>query len=258
MIRKFNFTGRKRIEREYFSIRVEKNKKMFEVSLENLNKFKEEYNITQESKIYVEAYNRSSELKQFEFTPPSQNFSLDEFDDIDTIKFRIMVVDKENKIIASAERIKPEVGEKRKSILEVRFINLGSRIWKLEFESGEEGGPLLFINKNIPGIQNLARNDPSFIIYVYPSVLKEILYYMCFNDNLNIEEPEEEWHKDWMKFIRLIYPPAIEEAKRLDWNDKDADRKKKLEWIDKIVDEFCKKREREWREFIGKLRGDKE
>lgn len=258
MIRKLNFTGRKRIEQDDLSIKTEKDKKRFEISLKNLDEFRKKYGLSQsnETKIYVEVNNRWSELKQFEFNPPSQVFSLEDFEDIDTIKFRIIVVDEKNKIIASAERIKPTLGEQRESILDTKFEDLGNRIWKLEFESGEEGGPLLYINERIPA--NLAKNDPSFIVYVYPFVLKEILYYMCFLDNFNIEEPEEEWHEEWIKFIQFIYPQAIDKAKEYNWRDKEENKEEKLQWIDEIVNKFCEKRKKDWEEFIKKLERSEE
>ncbi|MEO0111709.1 MAG: hypothetical protein ABIK77_05125 [candidate division WOR-3 bacterium] len=255
MIRKINFTGRQRIEQKYFSI-TKKDEKTFEISFNNFEEFKNEYNISGNNKIYVEVYNRYSELVQFEFNPPSQRIRVENLTDTDTIKFRIIVVDEKNKIIASAEKIKPFIGEERQGILDVKFEDLGNRIWKLEFDGGEEGGPLLYINKKIP--QNLAKSDPSFIIYVYPFVLKDILYYICFHDDFNIEDPKEEWHKEWIEFIKFIDIELIEEGKKYFQSKSDENKEEKLNWIEKIVDKFCEKRKKEWEEFINKLEGGKE
>jgi hypothetical protein len=60
------------------------------------------------------------------------------------------------------------------------FPDLGNEIWRVEYE-GEEGSPILIINKRIPNIQNIAKQDAQFLIYVYPQVIREVLtlYGIC-------------------------------------------------------------------------------
>lgn len=253
MIKKFNFTGRKDIENEKIKIAFKKdqNEKIsgFEIYIDNLN----ELNLPQDAKVYVEVSNSSSELKQFEFGKLSSisfpiRHKLEEIEERDTLRFRILIVQpNDKKILASSNEIRIKVSEGREGILEKTFDDLENRLFKIEIR-GDEEGPLLKINNKLP--QNFVENNPFFIIPVAQSLLKEILQYMIFIEKDRLGEAE--WHEKWIKFIESFYPQITNEINDLE-NLKETE---KLKLIETIVDEFCNKiLEKKWGEFTKKIEG---
>src|SRR5688500_6535444 len=110
MIRKFNYTGRRKIPAEAIKIQILKNadQKYFIVNAD-LQKFK----FPSDSKIYVEAYFNLNTLR-FDYgtigEPHSpSNTSLEDLPTDDNILFRLKVVDESDskgKILGKAERLK--------------------------------------------------------------------------------------------------------------------------------------------------------
>ncbi|MEM7827743.1 MAG: hypothetical protein QW561_00230 [Candidatus Aenigmatarchaeota archaeon] len=254
MKRKFNYTGRKRITKEKITINpVRQNGRVVSFYLSKLDTG--DLELPGEARIYVDAYYRT-ELKRFDFGtvaerkyPPSPD--LTDLAYPENLKFRILIVDpSDGRVLAHATQISPEGPAERRSILPVEFKYLGSEIWRVEYE-GDEGGPILCINSKIPDIENTARHDPQFFIYVYPAVVREILIHMIFIDKVDsVTEPSVDWHNDWLRFSQTL---GVTPPETLDRTDDNFDGDVALEWIDSVVETFSNTHTGKFREYLQKL-----
>lgn len=256
MKRRFNYTNRVKITRDKFSIILNRENgdvKSFSViiKLEGLA-------LPPDAKVYVDAFRRN-EKNRFIFgevgnilQPPDTGLS--SFAYRENLKFRILVVDKSyGLILAQVDRISPETEPDRKSILPVDFgHDLGQRIWVVEYTEYEDA-PILYINRKISNIENIAKTDSRFFMHVYPVVIKEILTHMVFVDEVDSpSDPSIDWHRDWLKFSQIILnsenPPQI-----LDLKDDYFDKEEVENWINKIVEEFCMSCRKEWLSYISQI-----
>jgi len=255
MKRTLNYTDRKKINSQNISIRlIRENNKIVAFVVETLDLTN--LNLPLDSEIYVEAYYRT-ELRRFSFGTVG-NFVNPSPCDLrgmvypENIKFRVIVVDpSDHVILAQADRITPEELTGRKPIIAVEFSDeLGNEVWRVEYE-GDDGAPILMINRKIPNIENIARQDPQFLLYVYPAVMREILTHMIFVDRVDsIEEPLTDWHRDWLTFVQQL---GVEFPDTLDKEDNNFDKKDVLQWIAECVSKFCSKYNRKFEEYIQRL-----
>jgi len=254
MKRRLNYTGRKKIKRENVSINfIRQNGAVvaFEVNKLDLS----ELLLPPEARVYVESYYRT-ELKRFEFGtagsishPSSCNLRGMAYPE--NLKFRILVVDQPTgKILARADGISLEEPAEKKPILPVEFSGLENEIWRVEYE-GDEGSPVLIINSRIPNVQNIAKQDAQFLIYVYPQVIREVLTHMVFVDGVDsTTEPTTDWHGDWLKFVRLL---GVKFPERLNKDDKNFSKEDALRWINDSVSAFYNMHSNKFQEYIKKL-----
>ena len=257
MKRRFNYTGREKLTKDSIKISINKtNGRPKSISAKlNLNEIK----YPGSTKIYLDAYHKT-DRKRFDFGRISQavipeDLTVDELAYTDNLMFRLILIDESGehgKIIAHADRIRADEEADKKPILPVRFDDLGQQIWKLEF-TGEEGGPILCINNNIPALENLVKSDSVFFMYVFPAAIREILTHMIFIDTVeNPEEPSVTWQNDWLKFSKMILPH--EPVPDLYSNEITKD--DVVNWIDQVIEEFCNSRRQEWESVKTKLAGD--
>jgi hypothetical protein len=254
MKRRLNYTDRKKIKRENIAINlIRQNGTIVAFAVNKLDL--KELNLPSEGRVYVEAYYRT-ELKRFDFGTAGSisNPSPCELSGMaypENLKFRILVVDpSDGKILAHADRISPEEPAEKKPILPVEFSDLGNEIWRVEYE-GDEGSPILIINNRIPNIQNIAKQDAQFLIYVYPQVIREVLTYMVFIDGIDSTiEPSTDWHGDWIKFVRQL---GVDFPETLNKNDGNFSEEDALRWINDTVTAFCNYYRNRFEEYIRKL-----
>ncbi len=259
MKRRFNYTGRKRIKREMITINlIRQNGRIVSFSLDcnRLKKAVASLNLPPDAKIYVEAYYRT-ELKRFDFgnvenITPIEPLSLKDLAYPENLKFRILVVDaSDGRILAHADRLKPDEPAEKKSILPVEFKDLGNEIWHVEY-GADEGAPILCINRRITNITNIAKQDSQFFMHVYPAVIREILTHMVFVDKVDsVTEPETDWHKDWLKFCENLGVPPPESLNPDDIDNFDRD--EALRWIDQVITSFTDLHHHEFQEYLKKL-----
>lgn len=208
MIRKFNYTGRRKIERSKVPITVyalSGNESAFSIDF-NLG----EYDLPQDAHIFVEAYIPTKFFQRFSYhtvgkIEPPKSTSLVEIGSTDDLLFRVKVVDQtesKNTLIAIADKIAPRSKDKsesrRQSLLPVRINDIGDVIWKLSLD--EEDKPTLEISDRIPGLSEVVRTDREFHALVLPEIFKKILYH-ALNEEL-VRDPFEEddmWHL-WVRF----------------------------------------------------------
>lgn len=260
MIRRINYTDRQKIKLENIEINFIYHKdkiKSFNADID-LSDLKLHLN----AKVYVDVYHKS-EIKRFDFGTAENPVSggdtdLEDFAYPDNMKFRILVVDDESdegRILAYADKIRPQYEPEKRSILPIVFEELGNMIWQIDY-SDDEGGPVLKLNKSIPNIENTARRDTLFIMYVYPYVIREIFYNMIFITGISsVTDPEANWVGNWLNFA-MKTTGDNELPQFIIKESEEFDAEESLEWINFLSEEFCSRRS-EWNEFIEIMSGSK-
>lgn len=239
MIRKFNYTGRKRIPRSKVSIEIvtgRNGQATFEASISLAD-----LNLPKSADVFVEAYRRSF-FKRFYFGTVSRlkqptDRSLVDLDPQALAMFRVKVVEAAGKgrILAVADKIIPRRAEddlaNRICLLPVDFVDLGQCIWRLDL-AGD--WPSLQLNIRIEDIREIARSGAHFLSLVYPEVVRQILHKIVVEeDHTDPETDPEDWMSQWLIFARLLgvkqLPPS---------GDSEPILQDKLKWIDDTVEAF--------------------
>jgi hypothetical protein len=240
MIRRFNYTGREKIKREDVAIRL--------FGTELVRTFDagfslRDYELPQEAKVYVEAYEKAAFMR-FDFgtvgsisPPPEAERKLLEFEGSDAIRFRVKVVDTQqhvSQLLAEADGILPFVVEEsemdRRSLLPVKSADLGQEVWAIDFPESTQGLPILLINNQVKDRTALVRS-PLFMSLVLPVVLREVLTrILLYEDHRDVGD--DDWKSQWLSFSQRLLPTAGEPPE---------DKEGAIEWIEGVVKEFCSK-----------------
>lgn len=246
MIRRINFTGRKKLPRSHASIMLFTNPdgpSEFTAAIDL-----EGHDLPGSARVYVEAYYRSA-FQRFDFGTVAsagqyadQRFLLDHLHS-QIAFFRIKIVDESEdvgRIIGIIDRIKPRNSDDRNlaetSLLWVNFVDLGDQIWRLNL-SEDEGMPVLEVNRELATNTNVAdfvRSHPLFFGLVYPAAVREILAYV-----LRAEEypnDEDDWRGQWLRLGAHWSGAPITQQDFRAWDDTD-----KAEWINSAADAFCQR-----------------
>lgn len=243
MIRRFNYTGRKKIAQADVPIILvgDGRVKGFDASLGALADGK--YGLPKDARVFVEAYERTAYMR-FDFgttgaivPPPSQERLLTEFQDSSGVRFRVKVVDctHDAQLLAEADGIlpmTPEESEQNKlPLLPVRPEDLGQEVWRVEFPEGVQDRPILLVNINAGDPTAIVRS-PAFMSLAWPALLREILTRILVIDGHHEMDDEEDWHCLWLQYAcRLLpthEPPPQEEEQR-------------AQWISEVIEAFCNK-----------------
>ena len=207
MIRRYNYTGRKKLLPQNISISETKKegKKFIEIKCDL-----KDLDFPDEAKIFVEPYFKSSFIRfdcgsVARFQPPS-NTDVSDLPTTDQLRYRIKIVDTSNKhglIIGLADIQGTLVNASdtgRQPILPVDFTDLGKRIWTLDFRST---GPVLAVNSSIENIREKVKSDDIFFSLVYPEIIKRIAVEITKTDGF-FEDDLTGWQAEWVKFFRQI------------------------------------------------------
>ncbi len=234
MIRRFNYTGRRRIRRSRVRVRLgdEGARRRFdaEIDLDGTE-------LPRDAKVFVEAYHRTA-YRRFPFGTvgdprPPANRSLEGLP-VQRPLFRVKVVaagDGLARILAAADRIVPVEArrdeETRQSLLPVEYEDLGERVWALDLDSD---WPRLRLNRRFEGIREAARSGREFLTLVYPEVFRAILERALAEGCFDPEADEDDWGTLWLRFacreLGRPAPPVHGGAEA-------------AEWIDEAVNAFC-------------------
>jgi hypothetical protein len=243
MIRKLNFTGRKKIPLRSTMVTLtngDKHPHSFDIQLDL-----SEINLPNEALVYVEAYKRTSYMRFHYGTvgdlivPTNRNLTKIEAGVIPL--FRVKIVDRSTQhgqIIAMADKIHPkgiEDADKEKvSLLHVEFSeDLGSQVWRLDLEGD---WPVLQVNNKIPSIKDITKSDEAFLALVYPEIVRQILNFIIESEQLDPEIDEDEWYSLWINFVSSL-PGVGSPPTGRDPNIKTD----QMDWLEKAVHGFCDK-----------------
>lgn len=237
MIRRLNFTGRKRIRREDVRILVTRREGLpavFKVAL-NLS----EYGLPPDAPVFFEAYRQTSWMRFNGGTVASIatcEFELTEFGDPDGVLFRVRVgspTPHDRRILAEADQISGsstgEGPQGRESLLPVKGEDLGDLLWEIDFDGVR---PLLKINARLDW-RALARH-PAFEALVLPAALREILQAAVREEGADPDDTKT-WWGQWVRFATKLpgVPPL----------DRDAAEDEKREWVEEAVRAFARRGE---------------
>lgn len=237
MIRRLNYTGRRRIPRENIRIAIYRNGDTEEfdarVSCAGLG-------LPDSACLLVEAYHKSDWMR-FDFGTVGQvviprDRRLTAFYRGARVLFRVKAVaadGESGKILAEADRIvplSPDSDRDRDPLLPVRVVDgLGSQIWRLTWESG----PVLELNRQEPEVKRLLTSDPRFKWLILPQVLRSILIRVLAEEMDEDEDAQGGGEgQRWLDFAHSLHP--VEPPKP-------ADRDMELieNWVDDVVAAFC-------------------
>lgn len=233
MIRKFNYTGRKKIKRSNARIdllRDQEGRRYFNIRFQPDN-----LNLPDNAHIYVEAYHRSG-YQRFNFgtvgkfiRPPDRR--LNRFSDKIIPLFRVKIVDRTSshgRILASVDKIRPESIDKApagsQSLLYVEYDDLGDVIWQLDLDGD---WPVLKLNLRIEEISLIASSDNRFQPLVYPEIFRQILHRILVEDEHTDPDCDDDWPSMWLRLAcslpGMTLPPQLNKAEQQIWIDKALD-----------------------------------
>src|SRR5215203_416303 len=231
MIRKFNYTGRRRIPRSRVRIQLvpagEHSSFDAIIDLGGLD-------LPSDAAVFVEAYDKSSYMRFLygtiaePSTPPDR--VLNELQSRDTIFFRVKVVDmaaRHGRVLAIADGLPParlkEQASERESLLGVRFASLGDEVWRLDLAGA---APILELNQDLAdlGLRETARSDDLFVSLVLPAVFRQILTQIVVVE-AQVEPSGDDWKSQWLRFVEQL-GVALDvgegEDARISWIDQEA------------------------------------
>jgi len=241
MIRRFNYTDRKRIENVSIALDDSTNPVSFNACFDL-----DPYVLEPAARVFVDVY-RGTSFMRFDFgtveriVPPADR-RLSEIEGVHLSRFRVKVVDDDDsgRLLAATATLSPDKPRQNEAepLLPLHQTDLGNQIWKLHF--GDEGVELQ-LNGRIEGIDGIAKNDQGFRSLVFPAVVREVLTYVIFVRKEEEADDDEEspWSK-WLKFVSTFYPEKYPGP----YTEKEEGREEEfLEWIDEAVEAFCSKQE---------------
>ena len=235
MIRKFNYTGRRKIKRTNVRVDILRDadkRRFFNISMQLAD-----MELPETAHVYVEAYHRTA-YERFDFgtvverkIPTDRRLS--RFSDTAIPLFRVKVVDRtgtHGRILASVDRIRPESVDElptdSQSLLFVEYDDLGNTVWQMDLEGD---WPILKLNRNVDGISLIASSDDRFLPLVYPEAFRQILTRVVIADQHTDPDCDDDWPSLWLKLACTL--PGMSPPPQTGKADQQA-------WIDKAVEAF--------------------
>ncbi|MCI0361141.1 MAG: hypothetical protein L0211_21890 [Planctomycetaceae bacterium] len=246
MLRRFNYTNRKRIPRSAVTVRLRTGTAAIptfdaKIDLSDLR-------LPGDARVYIEAYHRASYMR-FPFGLVSdlrapRDCRLTDIDGGATALFRVKVVDEKGEhgcVLAEADGISPldsdQTAADRTSILPVVISDLGHEIWRVDFDT-HDGRPVLELNKAVETIAQIALGDDQFMALVYPSAVRQILIQVLRKEERwDVNGPLGDWQTQWLRFACSL--PGIMAPPRPNGEDDSLLEDQQLEWIETVVEAFC-------------------
>jgi len=244
VIRRLNFTGRRKIPRGRITIRLH-------VETEDRYAFSADYDLAglrfpADASVLIEAYNAISYMR-FDFgtvgtphEPP--DLRLSDVTPRPLPKFRLKVVDRSGHtglLLGVADQIVALRAEQdlraRQPLLPVDFCDLGERVWRLDLSDW----PVLELNQRIDGIVDEARSGDDFLALVYPEVVRQILRATVIEqEQTDPDFDDTHWTSLWLRYVCELPgvgrpPQGLSQHARTD----------REEWVEDAVQAFCHARE---------------
>jgi len=244
MIRRLNYTGRRRIARSQVTVRLVP-------SADGVWSFDAdfdlgEYDFPAQSSVFIEAYNATSYMR-FGFGTVGKvevpaDRRLTDITPTPLPKFRLKIVDRSERhglLQGVADKLVaflPEEDlEHRQSLLPVEFHDLGEQIWRLDLTDW----PVLELNSRIADLGEVARSADWFLGLVYPEVVRRILHAVVIEQGVNDPDFDDaDWTSLWLRFACSL--PGVEAPP--EGESEDA-RTRQRDWIEHAVQAFSRARE---------------
>lgn len=207
MSRRFNYTGRRKIERDCFQIKLLEGTAGNPPSFTARVTIPPQLKLAPDARIYLEAYVGNSSMR-FDFGTVSaivhpDDCVLTELDANTPVLFRVRVVDESTKvgrILAAANGIRPagdQEGANRKSILPLRGLDLGEELWRLVLD--KDAGPTLAVNNRVPGLVERIPTDALLMGTMFPEVVRQVVKHLWSLES-NFDDSAE-WVGEWKSWL---------------------------------------------------------
>lgn len=238
MIKRVNFTGRKRIPRSRVEIEVyDGEPRQFAASIDIA-----QYGFPADAEIIIEATCAgSTNICRFGFGTAGK---LEQPQDCllnglagENVFFSLKVVDRTNKfgrILGLAENIRPikagkQTATGRRGILPIERVAMGQELWRLDFK---EQDVFLCVNKDVGDLSERFGFDPLFFTTLYPGIIRTILH-RGIGEQPDIDSDDDRWPVLWLNFGRRIHsshldPPPADDLVQCE------------EWVEDVVEQFCR------------------
>ena len=238
MIRRFNYTGRTRIERKHVVVR---RSEAAPVRLD-ASWTLDGYGFPSASKVFVEAQLPGSVgRRRLAFgsvaspsVPIGQPFADAE---LAGAYFDLLVVapDGSARLLGACRRLHAEdVLNRQSPLLHVRLADLRDEVWRLDFDEAD-GRPILLVNNRIENAHELARTDPLFGSLVFPEVVRRVLSVIVIDLEMSeIEDDDTRVFALWLRWAVSLSRGPIPKVER---GGDDGDAKA---WIEDVVAAFCR------------------
>lgn len=233
MIRRFNFTNRKKLPQSLFDISVTSGSPREFNATFDLGGFL----FPPEARLYFEASSSGSGVSvRFPWgTVAAQEVPAQRSLELipgENVRFDFKVVDETEdtgRILGIARGISLRSGgDGRRSLLPVNPVPLGQQLWRLSFEQPDT--PWLEVNDAVPDIMTRAQSDPVFVALVYPAVVREILLEAMIARGHHDPEDTSSWEGCWLSFAMRFHPDLTPPSESPELH---------REWIDQVVMGFC-------------------
>ena len=253
MIRRFNYTGRRRIRREDVRIAVRSDDSGLPIFSANLSL--DRYKLPGEAHIVLEAYRSMTSYMRFPWGTvrqpvPHQNRRLSDFGTADGVLFRVKVVESPDqtngrppRVLALADQLRPQRFDEEQgqslSLIDVVPSEI-NEIWRVDFP--EDGGePVLQVNQHLVERHHELVRTEEFISLVLPQVLRIVLTQILVIEKVDPYEDRDDWRSLWHRFARTL--PGVGDAPHPAKGEGDTpENVDELEvWISNTVDAFARK-----------------
>ena len=234
MIRRYNYTSRKRIERRMVSVTLHDGEPMSfdaEIDLDGMD-------LPGDADLTLVAH-RAARAQRFPYgkvgvVVQPEDRMLTEIGGVPSFRLLVVEADGSGRLLAVANQITPrrasvdDEGDGLQSLLWVKEDDLGDQVWKMVFDEF----PMLYLNERIPNINDAVRTDEKFRALIVPEVFRSILERMLIVDKYDPEDGEGPW-ADWVAVVSDFQPAPFPQTDDLAETD---------EWIEDTVALFVKDR----------------
>lgn len=228
-MKRFNYTGRKRIHHSDIDLSlvpISGGSPKFDIKVDL-----EGYDLPSDAHVHVEAASSQTRWMRFSIGNAAEKIEscglvLEEFDDIDDLKFKLKVVEPDTgKLLALGDRIRPlkkgdEDAPSTTSILPVKSCDLSSYsvLWRVSYDADVT----LQVEKELGSKDTVVRSHV-FKALILPAALKEILLKMDVDRSWDAElQDMSDWPTRWVMFAKQLgaaMPDNSSEADNSEWMD---------------------------------------
>lgn len=243
MISRINRTGRQRIRKSDIELKLHTAKNQ-DTPIVDLELQLASYGFPESAYVRAEAW-RGHAVQRWDYgtvgNPRQPSEDQRRLTDVpQSARFRVFVAaaDGSGMLLGHVSNLTPELP--LNSRLPLEEGDLGEEVWRIDFD-GEDGNPVLLVNRNVTGISEVVRHDPTFRSLVMPEVFRTILTRMVLIDRADPDDNEGPWAA-WFDVARAYLPAqeppspagAVDASESVDAHDANH-------WIDAVVGAFADK-----------------
>lgn len=246
MIKRLNYTGRRRIRRKH--VQIETQDEADGVASFTATLALDDYEFPANARVYVEAQ-RLTAFMRFSFgtvgaiaVPPADKRRLIDIGRGEGVTFRVKVVatsdDMDNsrngvrpaRVLGLADGIRPResADSKSSSLLEIISGDTGDEVWRLEMD---DSAPTLVLPPELFRQKIVLLAEPWFRSAILPMIFRSVLMGIMSNVQDVDWDDTEDWRTLWLRMAASL--PGAAARPPLDANEA-------AEWIDDTVGAFCR------------------